>query len=713
MIIDSQFKVQARLAQAVSGSNPIWLASYQDIGSGSFLTQIPENVTGSLSGTNWIDLIESPLSGSVRKIMQINLFSSGSISDANLEIALSGSAERTVISTCKLRNNERLSYQNLSGWTVQNNSGSLKLSGAETDSSLRGSVFAVKGVQDNVIEGSTGLELIDTTFSNQKYSGFQATPAGARVDLVLSPGVSGSILATAPDGTATGGNQRGSGSVDFQMVRTQATQVASGLFSVIGGGAENTASGDYSSVGGGSKNTASGDYSAVGGGDSNTATGDYSAVGGGLNNIASGDYSFVGGGSNNTASGHYSFVGGGDRNIASADFSIVPGGQGGLANHTGELAFAPGFFEEIGDAQQSWIGWNLVTTGSVTGSMDCGGLNERFVLQPSASYGYQIRVVALSGSDADQKVAWWEHIGAARRSGDVSTVEIISGSFTSLSGSDIGLENWNTEVIANTVSGSIDIQVSTDTDDAVIWSASGLMIKNQTPTQSLFIDQFDETIVDNVTAVTGSITVPIPSSTVSGSLLIGYISGISAVGTVTGSNPAEWNNIYSVGSGGSNGILTNLAWRLADGTETANYTWNFTAAQVHPVGKIIAIPSGSFDSISPIESNNMFSSGSTVTNVTQVIDPLTVTNNDSILLVLGGAGISTNGAFSIVGMPSFGLLTGESFLPPSGRAHVQASSIQKVSIGPTPSFELQSFRLTSNIATTWTRGAVLIRGPSS
>jgi hypothetical protein len=85
-----------------------------------------------------------------------------------------------------------------------------------------------------------------------------------------------------------GGNQRGFHAVDLQSVRSAATQVASGDYSVIGGGAINTASGNAATVGGGWGNTASGPVATVGGGSYNTASGMNATVGGGYTNTASG-----------------------------------------------------------------------------------------------------------------------------------------------------------------------------------------------------------------------------------------------------------------------------------------------------------------------------------------------------------------------------------------------------------------------------------------
>jgi hypothetical protein len=81
------------------------------------------------------------------------------------------------------------------------------------------------------------------------------------------------------------GNARGNGSVDFQMARSAATQVASGNFSCIAGGERNTASGFYSTVLGGQNTTAGPGASALAFGSNAIASGDNSIA---LNATASG-----------------------------------------------------------------------------------------------------------------------------------------------------------------------------------------------------------------------------------------------------------------------------------------------------------------------------------------------------------------------------------------------------------------------------------------
>lgn len=160
---------------------------------------------------------------------------------------------------------------------------------------------------------------------------------GANVDVVLSPNGSGSLLSRVPDEGVFGGNKRGTSSVDLQLIRSAATQVASGAASTLVGGQNNTASGATSAVLGGNANVASGESSVIGGGSDNEASAQYAVTVGGLQNTASGTQSFCGGGADNEASGLYAVVVGGGTGTASGDASVVLGGIGGFANAYGQL----------------------------------------------------------------------------------------------------------------------------------------------------------------------------------------------------------------------------------------------------------------------------------------------------------------------------------------------------------------------------------------
>jgi hypothetical protein len=179
--------------------------------------------------------------------------------------------------------------------------------------------------------------------------------------LVLTPKGTGALIAgPKPDGTAVGGNARGTNAVDLQISRSANTRVASGANS-FAANSNNTASGLRSSVFG-SNNTASGNDSFCIGAGSNAASGNGSFVSGeqcqasnsysvafGQTNIASGDRSIVLGGSSSTASGQ--------RSCAI--------GQSTLSDRLNMFAHGSGFFVATGDAQRArFVMRNKTTTNS-------------------------------------------------------------------------------------------------------------------------------------------------------------------------------------------------------------------------------------------------------------------------------------------------------------------------------------------------------------
>lgn len=192
--------------------------------------------------------------------------------------------------------------------------------------------------------------------------------------IAIVPNGTGAITAQIPDGTATGGNARGSYSVDLQLSRGDATQVASGNNSTIAGGSNNRASGIGVFVGGGVGNNAGGNdnYQAIVGGQNNSinASG-HSFIGGGLNNTifngsGSGWLTIVGGQSNNINGGTRGFIGGGASNTVSSSYSTISGGQsntastnthatvvGGLSNTSSGQYSVSGGFSNVASAQSA------------------------------------------------------------------------------------------------------------------------------------------------------------------------------------------------------------------------------------------------------------------------------------------------------------------------------------------------------------------------
>jgi hypothetical protein len=241
------------------------------------------------------------------------------------------------------------------------------------------------------------------TFSSATQATSQWTPlnAATNVNAAITPKGTGAIVAQIPTGTTVGGNARGTYSVDFQMQRTNANQVAlganSGILSgrynrndadrsVIGGGAVNiiTSTSGASIIGGGFTNTISDQgLSFIGSGDNQTISGagrSHFIGGGGTNSISgSGLGAFIGGGTGNsitssfativggqsiTVSGTHAFNGGGQNNTASATYSSVLGGLGGVASLYGQQAYGAGGYTVAGDAQSHELIWRRLVTGT-------------------------------------------------------------------------------------------------------------------------------------------------------------------------------------------------------------------------------------------------------------------------------------------------------------------------------------------------------------
>jgi hypothetical protein len=184
--------------------------------------------------------------------------------------------------------------------------------------------------------GTTNLAVTNTktlTLTSADDFNLTAERTGAVLVRTATPNIVGDAFGA--------GNARGLKAVDLQLARLAATQVASGISSVIFGGEENTASGAASTVAG-SANTASADFSTVIGGYSGIASGNTSTIVGGVSNVASGIKSTVVGGSVNVAAGEASFAAG-TTNGAQADYSFALGRRAHVGGtHAGAFVWGDG-----------------------------------------------------------------------------------------------------------------------------------------------------------------------------------------------------------------------------------------------------------------------------------------------------------------------------------------------------------------------------------
>lgn len=221
----------------------------------------------------------------------------------------------------------------------------------------------------------TGVENINSVTGTCTSYGFQ--PDTSNASLIIAPNGTGSLIADIPDGTSTGGNCRGSYSVDLQMSRTLAANVASGNYSVIGGGQSNTVSSDHSIIVGGAQNQISDDHAFIGGGYSNIVSAYNSSVVGGVGNNISNNNSFIGGGGFNTAGGVYSTVVGGTQNNAAGFYTFVGGGE--FNNSVGTHAASLGGYRNTAYGTYSSVIGGYGNTAMGNYSTILGGTGNRTV----------------------------------------------------------------------------------------------------------------------------------------------------------------------------------------------------------------------------------------------------------------------------------------------------------------------------------------------
>ncbi len=165
---------------------------------------------------------------------------------------------------------------------------------------------------------STKLEVVgDVTASAIKTQYIYNPPDGIYLSTAANTTASGIFISSAGaiqhNGIGSGTflpNSRGYGAIDLNTYRSAATQVASGNYSVIGGGQGNTASAIHTTVAGGGSCVANAARATVGGGLANYSQGTSATISGGEGNTANGARAVIPGGYNNIATGNYSFAAG-------------------------------------------------------------------------------------------------------------------------------------------------------------------------------------------------------------------------------------------------------------------------------------------------------------------------------------------------------------------------------------------------------------------
>jgi hypothetical protein len=333
------------------------------------------------------------------------------------------------------------------------------------------------------------------------------------IDVVLGPKGTGAFLLEVPDSTTTGGNKRGIESVDLQINRTSADQVASGGLSSIVGGRQNTASGSQSTVVGGRGNTSSGTYSLAGGRASNaTSTGSVAigdavdatssqAVALGYGTDATGSYSFAVG-SSGTASG-YTSVALGNTHTCSGDYSFAAGGF--FNTCSGESSVALGYYNENDGEKTVTCGYNTnskarkvafiigsrnpasdtnaVTSGihvlgndttdatqTLLGSYNAVTASNQILLDPNQAVAFKAMVIAHVTGGGDTKA--WELLGCIKIGASAGTAALVGSLTKTVIAADSGASSWDCGISIDTTTGAFTVNGTGAASTNIRWGAT-------------------------------------------------------------------------------------------------------------------------------------------------------------------------------------------------------------------------------------------------
>lgn len=304
--------------------------------------------------------------------------------------------------------------------------------------------------------------------ATQATSSLTVTNAGADVNAAIVAKGNGALVTTVPDGTATGGNSRGTKAIDLQMQRSSASMVAAGNYSTISGGVNNQiTSGTGATIGGGGSNTISwngaNSYDTIGGGTNNTiasSNGMSTIAGGELNSISSfRQHSFIGGGRSNTANGDYSVVSGGISNSTGAANSIIAGGREGATSLYGQLAHAAGYFASQGDAQRHTLQLRRSITGTSITELFIDNSSLRWVIPSNRVWTGIIHISAITVTVGNGSGTVGDSIGTSYK----VTIKRI-GSSTALVGTVQEIGTTNSDASMSTSVFTIDAD---DTNEAL------------------------------------------------------------------------------------------------------------------------------------------------------------------------------------------------------------------------------------------------------
>lgn len=273
-------------------------------------------------------------------------------------------------------------------------------------------------------------------------------------DLVLTPNVSGSLVLT--NETSSGGNvvdgSRGYQTIDLQSLRAQPTQIVSGNYGSILGGAYHEIRSDYAVIGGGQANRIEEDA----------------------------EQSFIAAGNANViASGSLrSTIIGGDSNRAYGSNSTILGGRFSSTTLYGEIAHAnlPLPSQTWGGNQHSML-IAATQTNSTTETELLLGKSEstggyRIILPPKTAWHFDIKIIAHQSDFSS--TAWWKYTGGIYRNLSDTVVLIdTTGAYKSIHFDSTGSVFSESDIFvdADDTNKALKITATASTTASIYWVA--------------------------------------------------------------------------------------------------------------------------------------------------------------------------------------------------------------------------------------------------
>ena len=306
-----------------------------------------------------------------------------------------------------------------------------------------------------------------------------AAASSTNADFAILPKGTGAILADIPDNTSTGGNKRGQYSVDLQMVRSSASQVASGDYSFMSGNG-NTCSGLYSAAFGVST-TVAGSFGNFGYGYGSTISNNYSFGGGYFSSITG--QSAIGVGQGVVASGNYSAAfGQACQSTADNAFSV---GNNNVSNGTSSSSF--GHYSRVfgvearqvvgravnvaGDCQKSFFPLYARTTNTTATTLTIGGgaagITNQVILQNDNAFRFKGTIIGKQSGSTN--VAAWDVDGLIVRGANAASTTLSISTVTVVQNTPA----WGTPTLAaDTTNGGLRVQVTGAAATNIQWTAT-------------------------------------------------------------------------------------------------------------------------------------------------------------------------------------------------------------------------------------------------